>query len=405
MKRRVLLASATVVAVSWCGVAAAQVISAPTNGNIGQKRLQIDLSGRILYDSNVARGQDLVSAVRRLHKEEITYAPAAQVNAFLPVGRQVLYANLSGGYEFREYNKTLEAPRISATTGAAVQLGKCGLNINGTYGYSQSDVSDLPLQVNRNRQETLGAAAQVSCSAGVGLTGFVGAQAGATNNSASDFVIDSKVTSFVVGIGYENRVLGSLQLIGNYSKSTYDDSTSPLIQPAANFEAYSAGVRFSRPIGARLRGAASLSYQTVHSDDPLIGDSSSLAGTGELDYRLNSRIGLNLAYNRGAAASIIEGVDYVQLTSITFGARYALSSRLSSSLNASWNKTDYKGPGPLPIGIATNEKTRVLGGDVTLKVGRTASLALDAHQEKRTSDKAQFEYTSYQVGATARQSF
>jgi hypothetical protein len=400
-----LFASVVVAAASFCGAAFAQQQMAPTNGNTGGKRYQINLTERVLYDTNVARGQDVIATTRNLQKEEITYSPTATLSVFVPVGQQIIFANISGGYEFRQNNKELEAPRWNASAGTVFRVGPCGLNVNGTYGYSQSDLSTLPTEVTRNRRDSIGGSAQVSCTNGTGLTGFLGGQYGETHNSASAFVVDSNSRSFTAGVGYQNRLLGSLQVFAAYSKSGYDDNPIVARRPAADFETQSVGLQLSRPIGARLNGSATLGYQHAKSDDPLIESSSNFSGSGQLDYRLNSRIGLNLAYDRGVSPSTIAGVDYILVQAISVGGRYSLSSRLSTSLRASWDKTDYKGPGPLPSGIPTNSRTRNLGADVSMKLGRFGSLGINASQTKRQSDRQQFDYTSYQVSASATQSF
>jgi hypothetical protein len=403
--RLALFASVTVAAGALCGAACAQQVSVPTNSNAAGKRLQIDLTARALYDSNVARGQAAVAAMRNLKSEETTYTPSGLVNVYMPLGQQLLHASVSGGYDFHQFNKTLDAPRWAATVGGVARLGFCGLNLNGNYGYSQSDLATLPTQVSRNRRETLGAAAQVSCGTNGGLAGFVGARIAETSNSANTAVVDSSTSTFTAGAGYQNRVLGTAQAFVSYTKNSYDkDAVGALVRP--DFETYNVGVQVSRPIGARLKGSATLGYQHVKSDDPLIGSSSSLSGSGQLDYRLNSRIGLNLAYDRGASPSTIAGVDYVQLQAITFGARYAVSSRIRTAFNASWDRTDYKGvTSTLPLNFATNSRTRRLGGDVSMTMGRLATVSVNAAQERRTSSNNGFNYTSYQISAQARRSF
>src|SRR5689334_5695555 len=138
--RLALFASVTVAAGALCGAACAQQVYAPTNSNAGGKRLQIDVMARALYDTNIARGQSSVAAMRNLKNEETTYTPSGLVNIYMPLGQQLLHANLSGGYDFHQFNKTLDAPRWAATVGGVARLGFCGLNLDGSYAYSQSDL-------------------------------------------------------------------------------------------------------------------------------------------------------------------------------------------------------------------------------------------------------------------------
>jgi hypothetical protein len=124
-----------------------------------------------------------------------------------------------------------------------------------------------------------------------------------------------------------------------------------------------------------------------------------------LDYQLNTRIGLSLAYARSSAPTTVQGFDYVVQQSIDFETRYKLSSRLRTTFGARWKKMDSKGIGPVFIDTPDKEDTRTLFADLTLDLGRTVSVAVNLNQEKRDAEPSVFDYTAYQVGAKVTKTF
>jgi hypothetical protein len=155
----------------------------------------------------------------------------------------------------------------------------------------------------------------------------------------------------------------------------------------------------------RLNGSASIGYEEARSLDPTRTSTSSVSGSGSLDYQVNPRLGVTLAYNRSPAPSTIQGFDYVVHTSVDLTARYALSSRLRSSFGAKWEKEDSKGRGPLLVTTPDKERTRTLSAGLTYDLGRTLEAALSLSQEKRDAEPNVFDYTAYQVAAKVTKSF
>ncbi len=371
----------------------------------GQKPFALDVIGAILYDSNVARGADVVNAFRKLHKSDVTYTPGLAARSFIPLGQNSVFLNAEVGYEFREYNKELESGRADIAGGAVAKLGPCQVGANGGYAVRQSDIATLPLRVTRNRVTIRSAGGQVFCASSGGLTGLASASVTDTGNSADVNLVDSNTVSINTGFGYGNKQFGTLQLIASYTKTVYDASASPLVVSQPGFETYGGGLQYSRDFGNRLQGSATIGFQTVRSDSAVLGDVSNLTGSGSFSYRLNSRASLIFNYERGAAPSVFEGYDYILEQSFGAEAKYNLSSRLNASIGAKSSKTEYKGLSPIAIDIPADSDVRILFAQVGFTLGRTASVALKASQEKRDSTSPIFDYISYQVGVTAKKSF
>jgi hypothetical protein len=155
----------------------------------------------------------------------------------------------------------------------------------------------------------------------------------------------------------------------------------------------------------RLNGNASIGWQHARSLDALQLSSSTISGSGELDYKVNSRLRMVLAYDRSAAPATVQGFNYVVHSSINLSAHYALTSRLRSTIGMKWDKEDSKGLGPLLLTAPEKDRTRAISGDLTYDLARTLSIALRVAHEKRDAEPAVFDYTGFVVGAKVIKSF
>ncbi len=387
---------------------------APPSG----KLLQVDLIGRILYDSNFAGGQTFVATTKNLHKDDISYAPSAKVSSYLPIGRETVFVDGSFGYDYHQYNSSLNHARINATAGVAGQFGHCALSITDSFAESQSNQADLPLQVTKNIQTSQSIGGQGSCSTGSGLGAFLSARNSTTNNSTRIGLVDAKGFQLSGGLSYQNTYAGAISLFTSYSTTEYKDS-DPTAPPTPGYKSYSVGMSYARPIGTRLKGSVEVSYQSVHPDSlntTVVGAPpttprktfSSFSSQGSLDYRVTPRLSTNLTFVRAVQPTLQKGSSLAILESVQGNARYALSSRLSATFGASWRRINYRSDGtivtPLPNVISNDELTAYFTG-LSYKVGRRGSLALDARWQTRNTNLTIFDYSDYRVGVTATESF
>jgi hypothetical protein len=65
-----------------------------------QRRLDLGVTGTVLYDSNVARGSKAQAQARGLVQEDVRFMPAATLDMLIPVGRHALFATALAGYDF-----------------------------------------------------------------------------------------------------------------------------------------------------------------------------------------------------------------------------------------------------------------------------------------------------------------
>jgi hypothetical protein len=401
--RRALALSAAALSLS-CGAAAAQQ-SAPALPSDTERKVEVQVSARATYDSNVARGTEAVATVRQLRKDDVLYSPNVRFNALYPVGRQAVFLDLNAGYEFYQYNEVLRRERIAATGGVLAQIGPCGGGLTGGYSRRQSDQEDLDLTVTQNVQQTTSASVQVACSFGAGFGQVAGLQYHNTRNSADRGVVDSETVTATGGLSYRNNAVGLVEVVGSATNSTYNDVDVVQAATMSDFQIYSFGVRLSRPIGTRLTGRASIALTEVQTDAAGGDGYRGLSGAGALSYRVNPRLSTTLSYDRSIVPSIQEGSNYTLATSLRLQGSYRVSSRIRTNLGTSWNNRAYEGDIVFPASQIEEENIHSVFGAVVLTLGRDLLLSLDARHDDRNTNLMIFDYKAYRVGLAATKTF
>lgn len=377
---------------------------AAAQGAVGRK-LDFQVIGRVVYDSNAARGANALATVRNVQQNDILYSPSARVDAALPIGRQAVFVNGAVGYDFRQNNKQLNRERIDVSGGVAGSAGPCGLTATGSFSRSQSDIADLIAEVTKNTEQRVSYGLQGSCGIGAGLSvNLGGTHSRSTNSAEGQGLVNATSEGLSGGVNYGNRTLGILGLVASYSTSKYDGRPGMPIN-SDGFDSYGAGVNYSRPIGTRLQGQLSLFYSQTQQNGPLEDQFTGLTGSGTLTYRATSRLRATLGYQRGVSATSQQGSSYSLSQSVQLNLGYALTSRIRTSIGARGFKRDYRGGGLPPPGQISSEKGYSVFGSASVSLGRDLSLAMDASRDVRNTNLTVFDYKGYRVGLSATKSF
>jgi hypothetical protein len=397
----------------WSSAAMAQVSApgpmTPTGGlptlpGAGARLFELDVNGRVEYDSNVARGQTVVANAKSLHKDDVLYQPSATVNLNLPVGRQALFLTGNVGYDFHQYNSDLNSERINLTGGGSGRLGPCTGAVTLGFARNQSDQVNLPIQVSKNIQTVDSAGLQLRCGERA-LSEFVSVSGLRAENSANVGLVSSTTVSTSAGVSYQNHAVGQISIFGSYSTSDYGSNNDPTLPPLDGFRSYSAGVSIARPIGHRLNGSAELSYQTAKGGGANTTEFTGFGGQGSLEYRVNSRISAELLFSRNVEPALQQSSSFTIVDLVQFDVRYKMTSRLSTGIGTIWHKVDYRGSQLVPNLFVTNDRSEAVYANASLNVGRHGALAVDVRRETRNTNLTIFNYTDYRVGVTATQSF
>ena len=378
----------------------------------GARRLDFEVRARAQYDSNVARESKQSAEASGLRPDDIRYSLSASVNGARPIGRQLAYLRATVGYDFYQYNPELKRTRADISGGTSGPLGPCRVGTNAGYVRTFAETASVRDRDNRDGvQNTLNYGANAGCP----VIGPIGATVSVARRevtaSGSESLIDSHSTSVSGSLSYVSRTFGSFGLISSFSKTGYGNSPTPTQLQSKGFESYSVGLQYTRPIGTKLTGSASVSRYELKQDssggDPALvgGNTSGTAWTINFLYRPTSRLALSAGYSDSVGATYQVASSYQREKRADLSASYTFSQRLSGSLNAQRVDRSFSGRANAALGQPSEEQRTRIGGALSLALGRKVSLSLDASRDEVETDLSLFDYTADRVGIAAALKF
>lgn len=392
-------------ALAFCDAAAAQTApGAPTAGGAGTDRFVLDARARATYDSNVAGGDALVAALRQLKQEDTIYTLGATAAFRLPSAKHTLFLTAAADFDRHQKNSELDADNYVITAGGDATLGACAVTGVASYSHRLALIQDLTVPVAKNIVDQEIVNAGVTCGRRGMFAGLNGGYAKLMNDAKTSTFIDSTTRNVAASLGYQNKNLGSLSLVGTYSKIEYDDPPGLIPIVSSEVDQSGIGINYSRKIGNRLSGNAGVNYTWI--DPSGIADSSSAFGANvDLRYRASPRLNLNLDYTLSNNASTAADAAYVRTGAFRFAGDYRLNSRISLQASVARSRNDYRGGVALPIIQIRKSNDWILAGGGSVKIGRKVSLTFDASHTDRKADLPQFNYKSDQVSIGITGSF
>jgi hypothetical protein len=396
-------------AFAHCDAAAAQnVPTAPAGAagaaSAGSDRFVLDARARATYDSNVAGGDDLVAAIRQLEPKDTTYTVGATASFRLPSTKHALFLIAAADFDRHQKNSILDADNYVVTAGGSTTLGPCTVSGDASYSHKLAQIQDLTVAVAKNIVDQETANAGVTCGQKSIFAGLNGGYSKVTNDAATATFIDSSTTHVAASVGYQNRNLGSLALVGTYSKIDYSGAPSFIIAASPGVTQSGIGVNYSRKIGNRLSGNAGFNYTRIEPD----GDFDSSSGLGadvDLAYRASPRLNLILGYTLGNQPSANADAAYVRTSAFNLAGDYRLNSRIGLNASVSKARNEYHGGQALPVLQISKSDDWTLTGGASMKVGRKVALTLNASHTERKANLSQFNYRSDQVSVGITGSF
>ena len=388
-------------ALAFCDAAAAQTAPGIGGGGggpgAGNDRFVLDARAHATYETNVAGGDDLVAALRQLKQEDTTYTLGATAAFRLPSAKHSLFLTAAADFDRHQKNSVLDADNYLVTLGGNTLVGPCDVSGVASYSHRLALIQDLTVPVAKNivDQETVNGG--VSC----GRRGiFVGLNAGYSklmNDASNALFIDSDTRNVAASVGYQNKNLGSLSLVGTYSKINYDDPPGLVPAASSSVDQSGIGVNYQRKIGNRLSGNAGVNYTWIKPDG--ISDESSAFGANvDLSYRASPRLNLVLDYTLSNNASTAADAAYVRTGAFRFSGDYRLNSRVSLQASVAKSRNDYRGgQALLPILQIRKSDDWIISGGGSVRIGRKVSLTFDASHTDRKADLSQFNYRSDRV--------
>ena len=134
-----------------------------------QQMVEFGVTGDVVYDSNVARSDRELAAMRGLTLSDEIFTPSAFINLALPFGRSSLFLGGSAGYDFYVNNHVLDQERISILGGGIGQFGPCHETLSGSFARSQSDLNNIDTLAVTNTENHESVALAATCGRATGL--------------------------------------------------------------------------------------------------------------------------------------------------------------------------------------------------------------------------------------------
>ena len=162
-----VMATGAILGAAMAGPAAAQQPAAPPTLS-SARSFELGLSARVLYDSNIARGSELLAIQRGLSRDDFVYQPAVTANIVQPLGTQMVYLAGSAGYDFHERNTKLDRGNVNVQGGYTARVGICQPSLTSSYSGRQSDLEDADSVTTTNLVQATSVAASVQCGRPIG---------------------------------------------------------------------------------------------------------------------------------------------------------------------------------------------------------------------------------------------
>lgn len=398
--------------VSLLGVALALAAPGYARAQTAQDNgFEFELRARAQYDSNVARASGTAADMAGVEPADIRYTVSAAVDGGRRIGSYQTFLRGSLSYDFYDKNKSLERWRGDLNGGASGRLGPCAAAVNAGYLRTLSELSPIrPTDPRNSVESVVSYGASTSCPIFGSIGGTVAVQRREISPSGSLVQVGSDTTTVTTSVGYVSRVFGQLSLFGSYGKTNYDQAATATLSAASGFENYSVGMQYTRPIGTRMSGSASISYFELKRDsasNPLLagGDTNGLAWNLGVTYRASNRLSMDLNYTDSTGATARANSSYQHEKRAAASVRYQASRRLRASVRVDYSDRNFSGGANSALGLASSEQRFNYGGSITYDLGRNTSLSFDANRSKVETDQALLDYTAERAGVSVTTKF
>jgi hypothetical protein len=403
--RRAVGLAAFGVALACFGAARAQVggtgaAAVPS----GTDRFTLDANAGAAYDSNITGGNTTVATLRRLQPEDITYTLGTTVAFQLPSSRQTFFVNGGADFQRHDRNSILNGDNYRISAGLAERLGICaGTGVVG-YARRQSLIQDLAVAATKNNQSEDTATVGVTCGRRAIFVELDGSYSKVTNDAKQSGFIDSTTEGGSASIGYRSKTLGDISLGGQYSTIQYGADPLLAIMTMPRVRQYGVGLKYSRKIGLRLSGTAGVSYNRIEGG-AIRTQADGLSAEASLAYRATGRTQFTLDYSLGNSASPLLNSSYVRSEMLQLTGNYALTRRISFQASASRSRQDYRSTGQIVLLQLQQSTTDQFGASVNVKVGRKASVSLNATHTNRVADISEFNFHDDRIAVALNSRF
>lgn len=417
MRAKLAVAGASTAALLAPAAAFAQFAPlAPVNP--GDRNTQVDLIANLIYNSNVASSDATLAAARHIKPSDVIVEPEIRLDLSRPVGRQTLYLIADAAYNAYTRNSVLDRENILVNPGVLGQFSRCEYDVSGSYTRAQSDLAEQALtptgpisQQLRNTLEVKQITAGGDCGRQVGLAPNVRVtQSWANNSSPLERGVNVNSFSTQDGIAYRRPSFGSLTLFGAYSKTSYPER-SPFdilfhLPPTnAGYETYSGGISYTRPVGARLVGSASVSYTDLKNALSSVKGFSGITYSAALTYSVSPRLTTAVNIERATLPSNRLNSTFRIEDLYSTEVDYRVTTRGFVRTGVSYEHDKYGGASSMTFFDLTDEK--IYSGFISAeyRLSRLLSVAVEVNQAHRDANFPGLTYDDTRATLSFRTSF
>jgi hypothetical protein len=393
----------------YAGMVLGALLAVTTSQAFAQQApgLDISASAEAAYNTNVAESDEQVAAQRGLQLQDEIYTPTLTVDFLKPLGREAIFLDATGSYQFYQHDTILNRQNLDLLGGLKAGVGPCRGTVSDEYKNYQSDLDNLTTVVVRNTVQDELIKFDGSCPRTIGFAPTLSLSQDWTTNSATE-IASSNYRSFnaQVGAAYTRPVFGQLTLFGAYTRTDFAN----LVPEGATFvqngyQLYSAGVRFDRKLGGRIEGSLQVSFTSLSPYSSNTPGFSGFTYDADVNFRATGRIGAHFHADRETLPSSQTGSTYSIEEDYIGDIDYTLSSRLEIKLGVSSVSQQFKGNNVDPFAVITNETINSGFGSASWKLGRRLELVFAISERGRRSNLPQYNYDSTLVSATATTKF
>lgn len=369
------------------------------------KNIDVGAQVGVLYDSNVARASESIADVRGISRDDTIITPAITADITQPIGRQYLFLQGSLGYSFYAKNDDLNRETADLRGGIGTRLGPCQGTASLGYTRRERGLEELVASNPREVQSTTTATFQQVCglTGGLGVSFSASAQSSESSGSAIDR-LDYDLAAVSAGLVYRRTSLGEASLFVSHSKTDY--SNAPLFGGVPGYEVNSIGVSYTRNLGSRITGSASIAQTSVESESPFGGDTSGTTFAFDFGYRPSSRLNVGASWSRDIRPSAQYGRNFSIREAAAIDATYRINSRLTYDIGVSQRKISSRGGLPVNgIIVLTDSRLNEFNTGLRFDLNDRISFRLNGSYSDYETSNPLYDYTATRVGLTTSVAF
>jgi hypothetical protein len=369
-----------------------------------QRRLDVDVSAPLTYDSNFLRLAENVPPPPGQSRDDIRFTPSLSLNFEMPVSRHSIFMTGTAGYVFHRENQELNSERLELQGGGDLRLASCAARLTGSFSRQQSDLADLLTPERRKNIELRTTQeVRVNCASGGGLRpGLAYVRERAENGDPARRSGNYTAQTYSAEMAYERPALGQFALGASASEGVYDERRLD-VAGSDGVKSYTVDVTFRRTIGSQLTGYITGGFTRVDPGAADVPGFKGLSWSADLTWNPGTRLQASFGAAREAQQSNLLNISYSIVDSYRGQAIYALGERIRLSVRASHTKRllrdSLSQPGEL---LSGEDRTSRLGAGATFSAGGRLLFLLDANAERRRAENTLFNYNNYSLAFTAR---